>query len=332
MKFGKDNYLVNDMNGKSTEMDLFRQIFGVSSPFAVSCQSCDSKFMKSDDRRVKNLSDPTKSSLPENVIPNTGPSTEPILADLALSNLALSDLPLQNQHNSADNQTDNKFAIYVSKFKPIATCDNLAAYITSKTSLVRDTNFTIENLTGKVNKHRKINFVSFKITTSCKDDYDVVMNKDLWGSLVAAIPFEPPQKPQKPSIKPKTQTPKPKQKQQKTQHQKISNKTHSQNIKQHHNKNNNKAVNMHRNQIIPSDVHTERNHHLNGNFNVPNGHHMNYHQSMVPQYPHYPNFHLLQRNNHMPLFQAPFPWYQPAQLQYHQQMMPAMPFQPGYPH
>lgn len=91
-----------------------------------------------------------------------------------------------NQSNRNDN--DNKFEIYVTKFNPKHTCDDIEQYIVNKTSLKAD-QFSVKLLLHRKLKIEKMTFVSFKITTLKRDVFEIIMNDTLWAPHFKASLF-----------------------------------------------------------------------------------------------------------------------------------------------
>jgi len=99
-------------------------------------------------------------------------------------------LPPDNKQKQKPIETNNKvFEIYLSKFHPQTTTDDIKQYISNlNTNLVPDS-FVIQPLIRSNVAKEKLSFVSFKITTLRKETYDVIMNKDIWSPDFSAEPF-----------------------------------------------------------------------------------------------------------------------------------------------
>lgn len=242
-------------------------------------------------------------SIDENIYSESVPANNEVI---------LSQIALSSDSNAVPENAQNfDSEIYLSKFRPETTTDHIISFITSKTSLIHSTDFSIESLTGKKWKGRKINFVSFKINTFNKAAYDKIMENDLWESRIVASPFKPPIKKQRvinnPKKAEKMQKPNKKQpnnKQSKNQNQikesKSENVNRNKNLKQNNQHHHQQHRENHHNQI-PQKKNT---------WNVtPNTNSFQ---------PHYSNFYTNQRNDHIPLFKSPALSRAPYQQPYHQ--------------
>lgn len=104
---------------------------------------------------------------------------------------------IQNQtglkHGSQSKSThpSDNYEIYITKFDPDTECEKIADFILENTSLKVNESFKVKKLFN-VKKHIKPkSFVSFHITASNSDNFDVLMNSDLWGPNFTATRFIP---------------------------------------------------------------------------------------------------------------------------------------------
>lgn len=190
MERNDSNYLVcKAFDQVQNEISLFNQAFNVDSPFGITCEKCSSIFKAVIEADTEAKKEPSQ-------------STELSLSDIAFN-------PALTHSNEPENhQPEKSKAIYISKFKPSTSDDQVSTIIASKTALIPGSDFTVECLSGKQWTGRKLSYVSFKITPSNDTNYNLIMDENNWGSSVVASPFNPPKKPQKPASKAKHTDPK----------------------------------------------------------------------------------------------------------------------------
>lgn len=123
--------------------------------------------------------------------------------------------PVENQgHSSANNNNDkvplrppanvarkskqtkssshagNVFEIYVSKFVPETTCEDIANHIAKSTSLQNDSQFNVELLSSNPNRLKRKTFVSFKVTALKKSVCDMILDEKVWSPKFSASLFD----------------------------------------------------------------------------------------------------------------------------------------------
>lgn len=275
-------------------MAYFQHTFNVDSPFAITCEACSIKF-KNYCHEV--VTDPiTEDKLPATVEPTLRPPSPTPLKP-----------PNADKNTLSSTQDEVKYEIYVSKFHPSTVCIDIANFITSKTSLENEKSFKVVKLIRRREYNKKRSFVSFKITTLSADDYDIILNSDIWKPEFSATPFiQKPKKQKTPDQKqeetknnnvskpankpePKNASKKPPQsnnKQQKPQQQK---KVQVKQMQNHHPNLKGKARDASTYKTTHFNGNTHDRRHFNGN---PNVNHQPFFQ--------HPNFHMFPSNNHMP--------------------------------
>lgn len=112
---------------------------------------------------------------------NTTSNTKSISVQTALLKSAES-IPETNGNNSYDGAV--QFEIYISKFHPNTTCDEIKKIICSELLLNIGT-FQVDKLVSSKRKPKKLSFVSFKVSTINKSVFDNIINK-AWTNFSAS--------------------------------------------------------------------------------------------------------------------------------------------------
>lgn len=93
-----------------------------------------------------------------------------------------------NDDNTSSN-SDDAFAIYVSKFHPNTSCEDITSHIIGKTKL-KSSDFGVKLMAGKrILNSKRLTFVSFKISASTNVVQLELLNENLWAPNFKAEPF-----------------------------------------------------------------------------------------------------------------------------------------------
>ena len=208
----------------------FEQIFGVDSPFGVTCMKCTLEFREIHEARVSkaktngttagisnvdslhlansfSTDHGSVGEIPGNIndklnnVPKgsgNGSSTESVTS--GSGNVMNRNAPSaesnavgsdnENTSNNEDAEIDDSLCIHVSKFDPSISYMDVVNVITEKTSLVHKTNFTVIKLYKRRFNKVKPTFVSFKIIAKDKDIFDIIISPDVWGPEFKASPYD----------------------------------------------------------------------------------------------------------------------------------------------
>lgn len=199
MAFGLGTYNSTGRYGidisDTDKIATFYKLFSVDSPFAVTCEVCADKFNK-----FINVGNTGASSMQQNALQTTPPT---ILTSLSAPQTSTSNQrsevkelrpPVEIQHDQRRNKSpepashvENDHKIYISKFHHSTKCNDIADFISKKTSLQINDGFSVKKLFNK--KFKPKSFVSFLVTASSSDNYEILMNEDLWGPEFTATRF-----------------------------------------------------------------------------------------------------------------------------------------------
>lgn len=98
-------------------------------------------------------------------------------------------LPQINHNGKLNDNSAELFEIYVSKFKPETSCDDIKKIISNKL-LLNEGVYNVLKLVPKNAKLRKLTFVSFKISTVNKLVFESIMDNRVWAPNQSAVRFE----------------------------------------------------------------------------------------------------------------------------------------------
>ena len=99
-----------------------------------------------------------------------------------------------NDRVAKTSNDDNVLGIYISKFQPNTTCEDIKKHI-SKTTNVASSDFSVSLLANKrILRSKHLTYVSFKVSTSIQSVYDTILNEQVWHPHFSAVPFSQNQK------------------------------------------------------------------------------------------------------------------------------------------
>lgn len=224
----KGEYLI--IAGDTDKVATFMGCFNGESSFSITCEVCRNKFL--------NIASSAALSTPRNTASSstnlhqsdmlqstsTSHKSEVILRPPAsIQNQNQNHLQPKPDLNVSDS---NDYRIYITKFDPETECNNISDFIFKKTSLQVNESFKVKRLFNSKKHIKPKSFVSFLVTASNSDNFDVLMNKDLWAPNFTATKFTPKKQMNKSTLRqPKLDVP---------TVEKHENKLHKQQIKNGH--------------------------------------------------------------------------------------------------
>lgn len=143
------------------------------------------------DVNVTNKGAPTDLNESQDELPTNGASSLSQGVGLKSPNFASNLKPPVRESNDVNTNSsgDNALAIYVSKFHPKTTCDDITNHIIGKTKLTGD-DFSVTLMTKeRILKSEFLTFVSFKITSTTAPARTKILNENLWAPDFKAEPF-----------------------------------------------------------------------------------------------------------------------------------------------
>lgn len=164
------NSFIND----SARILNLKSVFRKESPFAFVCFHCKEETTKIHDELLQ-----TRKKL-EEVEKQLIASKNKAQMDSADDIISVGNENLQNVPESFD--------IFVPHFPPSTECDAISALIVAETGLDADS-FTVSKMIGPKKNIKYVKLMNFRIKTSNKETYDVILNNKTWAPLNTAVPF-----------------------------------------------------------------------------------------------------------------------------------------------
>lgn len=95
----------------------------------------------------------------------------------------------KSNDDNTSSSSDNAQAIYVSKFRPNTSCEDIASHIIGKTNLTSN-DFTVKLMAGRrILDSKFLSFVSFRISPTSDIVRSQILNNNLWAPDFKAVPF-----------------------------------------------------------------------------------------------------------------------------------------------
>lgn len=113
----------------------------------------------------------------EHILPSNG--------SFLLSNGSVMDVPKLDvfEELTHNETTQSEFELYLSKFKPTESEENIKSFILANSSVKNGSFFNVKKLIRHKAKLNNLNFVSFKISTDDKEVYNSLSDPKLWPNL-----------------------------------------------------------------------------------------------------------------------------------------------------
>lgn len=128
----------------------------------------------------------TESPAPKIIRPQPKIGTKVVVGGLAV-------VPQSSQSSGAEKSKFDK-AVWISRLSPAVTSDEIAAYVTSNTSITDEKRINVHKLVKKDQDLSQLKFVSFKIELNGAD-FDILIEPDVWPANVLVREFTPSPKP-----------------------------------------------------------------------------------------------------------------------------------------